>query len=537
MAKSSHTQEMLLQQKLSPRQILLTRLLQIPIDLLEQRIEQEMMENPALVFEGEDDDDGENLNENLEDNQDEDEIESLLSDEKIDDFSEEENERETVKDADAAYEDSDTEYEEVGAEKELNLDDYFNEDYENEDYHNASAGKDEEQVYSWEQQCSSDESFQESLFAQLGMFALSEKDRKTAVFLIGSLDENGYLNRSCEDMRDDLIFNENIDATPEHLEKIVANVVHKLEPAGVGARNLQECLLLQLKRHTNAKDKISALAYRIIDKYFEDFTKKHFTNIRKSLGCSIEQFNQAIAVLLRLNPKPSVNFATAEHPGHIIPDFIVLVNDKTQELELSAQSPDMPKLKIGKTFQRLYNDLKTKTSITAEDRKEALDFVKQKVTSAQWFIDALSQRDKTLYKTMYAIMDWQKEFFLSGEEIKLKPMVLKDIANQIELDISTVSRSVRLKHVLTPYGVYSLKFFFSESIMREDGTEVSSYEIKKIIVDIIAAEKKNSRLNDKALCDILNKKGYRIARRTVAKYREILGISVARLRKYEQFAK
>jgi RNA polymerase sigma-54 factor len=299
----------------------------------------------------------------------------------------------------------------------------------------------------------------------------------------------------------------------------------------VGARNLRECLLLQLKRLENQKNNAAVLAYRIVEKYFADFAKKHFDRIKKSLSCSDEQFEQALAILLKLNPKPGANFSDAGSSNHIVPDFIVSVNDKTQELELMLQSPSFPKLKVGKNFQRLYNDLKTKSSMSEIERKEALDFVKQKVNAAKWFIDALSQRDKTLYKTMDAIIGYQKEFFLSGDEMSLKPMILKDIANQIDMDMSTVSRSIRLKYVLTPYGVYPLKFFFSESMMRDDGEEVSAYEVKNIISETIAAEDKNSPLTDSTLCDVLNEKGYFIARRTVAKYREQLGFPVARLRK------
>ena len=511
MKKLLHSQEMLMQQRLSPRQILLTKLLQIPLDALLQRIEQEIEENPALEF-AEDNDEG-----------DEKEMDNLPAEEKIDEPIEE--------NSNASTEEPDAVSEDLPANDDFDYDDYFNEAYENDDYYNATASKDEEKTDSWEVFQSSSESFQENLFAQLGLFDLSEEDRKIAEFLIGSIDESGYLTRTYIDMANDLLFSANIDTTVDHLKKIVIDVVHKLDPAGVGAKNLQECLLLQVKRLVNKTDNATILACRIIEKYFPDFVKKHFEHIKKSLNCSDEQFEQALAVLLKLNPKPGANFAGTNDDSYIVPDFIVAVNDKTQQLELSLQSPSFPKLKVGKGFLRLYKELKTKTSITAKEKKETLEFMKQKINAAQWFIDALSQRDKTLYKTMRAIIDYQKEFFLSGEEITLKPMILRDIANQIEMDMSTVSRVIRLKYALTPYGVYPLKFFFSESMMRGDGEEVSAYEIKNIIADIIATEDKNNPLTDSALCDMLTEKGYAIARRTVAKYRELTGIPVARLRK------
>ena len=512
MGKLSQTEELQLQlqQKLSPRQILLTKLLQIPVISLEQRIEQEIEENPALEFA--DDEDSS-----------EDEMDNISSDEPlIQDLSEES--------SNFSDEESDAAYEDLYTDTEINFDDYFRDDYESADYRPAAA-KDGEENYYRDAIHSSSESFQESLFSQLGMFELSEENQKIAVFLIGSIDESGYLTRSCEDMKNDLLFSANIDTTVEHLEKIITNIVHKLEPPGVGARNLQECLTIQLKRLADGKNQAITLAYRIMERYFLEFTKKHFKRIKKSLSCSDEQFEQAVSVLLKLNPKPGANFSSTEDSGYIVPDFIVSVNEKTQQLELALQSSSFPELRVGKNYQRLYKELQNKTSITDKDRKEAMDFVKQKVNAAKWFIDALSQRDQTLYKTMDTIIDYQKDFFLSGDEMTLKPMVLKDIANQIDMDISTVSRVVRLKHVLTPYGVYPLKFFFSESMMRDDGEEVSAYEIKNIIMGTIATEDKKEPLTDSALCDILNEMGYYIARRTVAKYREHLGLPVARLRK------
>jgi len=509
MEKLSQTQELQIkiQQKLSPRQILLTRLLQIPTVSLEQRIEQEIEENPALEFA----DDEENTPENeMENNPDD---EPLIEESNIN-----------------ADEEIEVPYEELRENAEINFDDYFSEDYENYDY-TPTVAKDNEESYFREIIHSSGESFQESLFSQLGMFELSEEDIKIATFLVGSIDESGYLTRSCEDMKNDLLFSANINTTVEHLEEIIVNVIHKLEPAGTGARDLRECLLLQLKRFAETKNEAELRATAIVENHFLTFTKKRFDHIKKALSCSEKQFQDAMAVLLKLNPKPGANFSTTDDSTYIIPDFIITINDKTQQLELALQSSNLPELRVGKAYQRLYKELQSNKAITDKDRKDAIDFVKQKVNAAKWFIDALSQREHTLYKTMKAIINYQKEFFLTGDEMVLKPMVLKDIASQIDMDISTVSRVVRLKHALTPYGVYPLKFFFSESMMRDDGEEVSVYEVKKIIIDTIALEGKNGMLTDTALCDKLNEMGYNIARRTVAKYREQLGFSVARLRK------
>jgi len=502
----SQKQELQLQQKLSPRQILLMRLLQIPIASLEQRIEQELEENPALeLTEDEPENDGAANDTNTED----------------DDFSFEE---ETVNNKEEES------YEELN--NDLNIDDYFAEDYAGSDYTPASSNsnKDTEQVNK-DALYTSNESFQESLLAQLGMFDLSEEDVKLAAFLIGNIDESGYMARSEANMVSDILFGLNINTTEEHLSELITDIVQKFDPPGIGARDLQECLSIQLERAVDRDMPDVILAKQIIDDYFSEFTKKHFDKIKKGLSCSDEEFDAAIARLLKLNPKPGSGFSSVGDVNYIVPDFIVSVNEKTQQLELSLQGLSLPELRIGKMYQGLYKELQSKKTISNSERKEAMSFVKQKVNAARWFIEALSQREQTLYKTMSSIMNYQKEFFLTGDEMMLKPMVSKDIAAEIEMDISTVSRVVRLKHVLTPYGVYPLKFFFSESMTKDDGEEVSSHEIKKIISDTVSAEDKNNPLTDLILCNILNEKGYNIARRTVAKYREQLGIPVARLRK------
>jgi RNA polymerase sigma-54 factor len=332
-------------------------------------------------------------------------------------------------------------------------------------------------------------------------------------------------------MANDLLFNMNITTTAEHIDKLITGVIQKLDPPGIGARDLRECLLIQLERMDGEEEDVDVMqAIQIIDKHFVEFTKKHFEKIKRSLSCTDEEFDAAIALLLKLNPKPGLDFSSMEDSNFIVPDFIVTVNDKTQQLELTLQGINMPELRVGKMYQGLYKELQNKKAISDEERRKAMIFVKQKVTAARWFIEALSQREQTLYKTMTAIMNYQKDFFLTGDEMMLRPMVSKDIAAEIGMDLSTVSRVVRLKHVLTPYGVYPLKFFFSESMIK-DGEEVSSHEIKSLVIDIIAGEDKSNPYTDLKICRILNKQGYNIARRTVAKYREQLAIPVARLRK------
>jgi RNA polymerase sigma-54 factor len=508
-------QELQMQQRLSPRQILLMRLLQVPIVSLEQRIEQELEENPALELVEKE---TENDNTTLENNED---------DEYVSDA-------ENTSDENNVQEDADRD-------TDMDMDDYFAEDYGEMNYAPAShnANKDEEYPNKDELYVSH-ESFQESLLAQLGMFNLSEEDIKIAEFLIGNIDDTGYLSRSEENMINDLLFNMNITTSVEHLNKLITEVIHKFDPPGTGARDLRECLLIQLERMDKDEDKEQdeqeneeediLLAIQIIDKYFNEFTKKHFDKIKKILLCTDEQFHGAISILLKLNPKPGMLFSSNEN-NYILPDFIVSINEKTQELELDLQNVDIPELRVGKMYQGLYKELQNKKSISDEERREAMTFVKQKVNAARWFIEALTQREQTLYKTMDAIMKYQKEFFRTGDEMSLKPMVSKDIAAEIGMDISTVSRVVRLKHVLTPYGVYPLKFFFSESLTKDTGEEVSSHEIKKLITDIIRDEDSDFPHTDLMLRKVLNDKGYHIARRTIAKYREQLGIPVARLRK------
>jgi RNA polymerase sigma-54 factor len=505
--------EMLMQQKLSPRQILLMRLLQLPLSSLEQRINQELNENPALET-SEEEFDNEDSFDDMEDDDYFQESEKSVNDEdSLEDFNKELDLNDT---------------------NDLNLDDYFSEDGEQDYISPSSASNKDEEFLNRNEIYASNESFQESLLAQLGMFELSEEDAKIAAFLVGNIDDAGYLTRSEGNMVNDLLFSMNITTDVNHLKQLITEVIHKFEPPGIGARNLRECLLIQLTR-MNQKEKDVVLAQKIIEKYFAEFTKKYFDKIKRNLLCSDKEFESAIACLLKLNPKPGAGFSSIEDTNYIVPDFIITVDDETKELNLSLQGLDMPELRVGKMYQSLYRELKQKKAISHTERKEAMEFVKQRVNAAQWFIDALTQREQTLYKTMEAIMNYQKDFFLTGEEIKLKPMVSKDIATAVGLDISTISRVVRLKHVLTPYGVYPLKFFFSESMSKDDGEEVSSHEIKQIIFDTVKSENKDNPYNDSMLCNILNEKGYNIARRTVAKYREQIGIPVARLRRFPEY--
>jgi len=499
---SGMEQDIFMQQKLSPQQILLMRLLQLPHVSLEQRIRQELDDNPAL-------EQSEDENTIEEDDYFQEMEDTVSEEDSLDDFNKEL---------------------EINDSNDLSLDDYFADEYGDSDYTPPMAVTNgEEDYFDRNELRASDESFQESLLAQLGMFDLSEGDKRITTFLVGNIDDVGYLTRSETNMVNDLLFSMNISTDVNHLKKLITQVIHKFEPAGVGARNLRECLLIQLKRMDNNEREV-VHAKKIVEKYFEAFTKKHFDRIKRSLSCSDKEFEEAVNCLLKLNPKPGAGFSSIEDTSYIIPDFIVIVNDKTQQLEFSLQGLNMPELRVGRMYQSLYKELQQKKSISQTERREAMEFVKQKVNAARWFIDALSQREQTLCKTMEAIMNYQKDFFFTGDEMKLKPMISKDIATAVELDVSTISRVIRLKHVLTPYGVYPLKFFFSESMSKGE-EEVSSHEIKKIIFDTVQAEDKNNPYNDTILCNILNDKGYNIARRTVAKYREQIGMPVARLRR------
>ena len=366
------------------------------------------------------------------------------------------------------------------------------------------------------------ESFQENLVVQLGYRKMDERSRSIAIFIIGSLDDDGYLRRDLESLSYDILLRLNIETDEQEVEKIL-KVIQEFEPAGVGARNLQECLLLQISPKNEAQNR----ARTILEEYFEEFTKKHYAKISSKMGITQEELKEAIDEIIRLNPRPGgqIDDSYDEQAQQIIPDF--LLEEKDGELIMSMPKFSVPELKVN----RRYAELLMNSSPNTKAGKEAASFVKQKLDSAKWFIEAIKQRQNTLQNTMNAIIDFQREYFMDGDETKLKPMVLKNIAEKTGLDISTISRVVNCKYIQTHFGIYPLKYFFSEGLMTEGGEEVSTREIKKILVDSVDAEDKNKPLTDEELVEVLQQKGYKVARRTVAKYREQLNIPIARLRK------
>ncbi len=475
MLKQSLQQRLL--QKLSPQQIQLMKMLQLPTLELEQRIKEEMEENPAL-------DEGEEIEE-----------EKIISQE--DHISHEQRE-------------------------DFNFQDYVNDEtpYYKTQANNFSKDQDEKQT-----PLALGDSFRERLLTQLGLKIKNERQKTIAEQLVGNLDESGYLRRELFNIVDDLAFSQNITTTEKELEKALKEV-QELEPAGVGARDLKECLLIQL----NKKPKTIAIktAEVILEKCFDAFIKKHYNKISKKLDIDSEAIKSAIAEIVKLNPKPGNSLIeTSKSIQHIIPDFIVTENDGELNIELNQRNA--PSLKVSKEYVEMIKGFEA--SQKTERDKEAILFVKQKVDSAKWFIDAIKQRQNTLLITMQAILKFQKMFFLSGDETQLKPMILKDIAEMVDMDISTISRVANSKHVSTPYGTFLLKFFFSESLSTDSGEEVSTREVKTILKEAIEAENKTKPLTDEKLASLLKEKGYLIARRTVAKYREQLHIPVARLRK------
>jgi len=465
-----------LSQKLSPQQIQLMKLIQLPTQEFEEKIQQELEENPALS----------DMNDN----------------------------------ADTEFE----QQEEEVKEEEINIEDFLADD-QIPDYrtqsNNYSADDDDTQI-----PYASGVSFPQYLKSQLATYRLDEQERIIAEFLIGSVDGSGYIRRDLEDIVDDLAFTQNVYTDLETVEKIL-KIVQKLDPAGVGARDLKECLLIQLDRKENTIAIV--LAKRIIEEYFEHFAKKHYKKIMERFDITPEQLKEAIQEIEKLNPKPGAAYASnSKIVAHVVPDFAIRIIDG--ELELTLNGRNAPELYVSRDYSEMfqsYKDTKEKT----KSQKDAVQFIKQKLEGAKWFIEAVKQRQNTLYSTMKAIMDYQKEYFLSGDVQDLKPMILKDIADIINMDISTVSRVASSKYVDTPYGTKLIKEFFSESMTNSDGDEVSTREIKKVLEEIIAAESKKKPLTDDKLAKLLKEKGYPIARRTVAKYREQLGYPVARLRK------
>lgn len=482
-------------QKLSPQQIQLMKLLQIPTAILDERIKEEIEENPAL----------ETADENHEDNTYE-----------KDEFSDESTGEEEFP-TDGGEEDyGNIDISEYVQEGDDDIADYRlrDENYGNEEEQKVRPHRVET-------------SFMDVMLQQLGMLTLTDHERKVAEQIVGSLEDDGYLRRDLEALVDDLAFRQNIFTTVEEAEALLAQI-QNFDPPGVGARDLQECLLLQLKRR-QGNDEAVNLAIKVVEKYFDEFTKKHYDKIQRSLGLSNEDLRSVIGQIIKLNPKPGGNAGDeGKTSSYIIPDFFILNN--TGKLELTLNSRNAPDLRISEGYREMLRDYE-KGSKKDKRQKEAVLFIKQKIDSAKWFIDAIKQRQNTLMSTMTAIMNYQEAFFLSGDETDLRPMILKDIAEVTGLDISTVSRVANSKFVQTEFGTYRLKFFFSESLQTDSGEEVSTREVKKILTDLISEESKKHPYSDEKLTEMLMEKGYNIARRTVAKYREQLNIPVARLRK------
>ncbi|MEC8324221.1 MAG: RNA polymerase factor sigma-54, partial [Bacteroidota bacterium] len=406
----------------------------------------------------------------------------------------------------------------------INVDDYLSDD-EIPDYrlrvNNYSAEEDDKSI-----PYASGSSFTEQLTDQLNTFSLEEENYLIAKFLIGSVDDSGYIRRPLLDLTDDLAFTQTIYTDVETIERAL-KVVQQLDPAGVGARDLQECLLIQLKRKPQSPD--TEMAARIIENAFEKFTKKHYLKLQKKFNINETQLKDAIQEIERLNPKPGSSFTNnLRSVEHVVPDFTIQIVEGVLNLTLNARNA--PELHISKSYNEMLLGYKASKE-KSKTQKEAVQFIKQKLDAAKWFIDAIRQRQQTLYLTMSAIMQYQKAYFLSGDEEQLRPMILKDIADEIEMDISTVSRVANSKYVNTPYGTKLIKEFFSESMTNDQGEEVSTREIKSILKTVIVEEDKKKPLTDEKLTKILKEKGYPIARRTVAKYREQLDFPVARLRK------
>lgn len=483
MIKQQLSQKLL--QKLSPQQIQLMKLLQVPTVALEQRIKEELESNPAL-------------------------------DEGADREAEDENEDD--------YSDA---YDEIGeAEKEFDFSDYMDDD-ETPSYktysNNYSADDDEKSI-----PLSGGATFHSLLEKQLGLRNLSDEQHEKALHLIGNIDESGYLRRELSAIVDDLAFTQNIQTSEEELEALL-KIIQDFEPAGVGARSLKECLLIQLEKKGHF-DEALANARAIIQQFFDAFSKKHYERIMKRMDISQDELKEAIEEITVLNPKPGNSMAqSSQHLEHVVPDFMLSINDDKLDVTLNARNA--PELKVSPKYMDMFKEYNRNKKGATKQQKDALLFVKQKLDSAKWFIDAIRQRQQTLLMTMNAIVDYQREYFLTGDETQLRPMILKDIADRVGLDISTISRVANSKYIQTPYGTFLLKSFFSESLSTESGEEVSTREVKKILSDEIENEDKRKPLTDEKLAKLLKEKGYNIARRTVAKYREQLNIPVARLRK------
>jgi RNA polymerase sigma-54 factor len=472
-------------QKLSPQQIQMIKLLEVPTIQIEQRIKKELEENPALE-EGPDEED-------------------VVSDELDDE----------------EFEDKDIDQEE------FTLDDYLDDD-DIPEYRLQASNYSRDDEKRSEIPFSGGSTFHEHLTAQLGLRELTDNQKILGEYIIGNIDEDGYLRRELVNIVDDLAFLQNITTTEEDLKEVLT-VIQDLDPPGVGARSIKECLLLQIEKKDLSLPSIS-LTHKILKDHFEEFTKRHYEKIITRLNIKESQLKDAIDEVLKLNPRPGGAYSDpfSKAAPQIIPDFILEVNESGFDLHLNSWN--LPELRLNKAYTdmiRTYNRSKDQK----KEMKNAVLFVKQKIDSAKWFIDAIRQRQNTLLLTMNAILKYQEEYFVEGDETRLKPMILKDVAEMTGLDISTVSRVANSKYIQTHFGIFPLKYFFSEGLQTDYGEEVSTREIKKILKECIDNEEKRKPLTDERLTEILQEKGYLIARRTVAKYREQLNIPVARLRK------
>ena len=472
-----------LQQKLSPAQIQVIKMLEVPTLELEERIRQELEENPALEEGAETDSDTENE----------------------DDFS----------------------LEDGGNNDDIDLDEYMADD-DIPDYKLKTNNTSKDDKYD-EIPFSVGMTFHEFLIDQVGLLQLSEKDRLLTEYVIGNIDDEGYLRRTAEAMVDDIVFQAGVQTADDEMYRIIS-LVRQFDPAGVGATNLQDCLTLQLER----KDQTQSvkLALRLITEYFEEFSKKHYDKIQRGLNMDDAMLKKVMNEIIHLNPKPGSAWSgniLEKSMVTIVPDFI-LENDEGQ-LSVSLNNSNVPELRVNSTYNEMFQDYAGNKQNQSREMKDAVMFVKQKIDSARWFIDAIKQRHQTLLTTMMAIVDFQHEFFIEGDDTYLKPMILKDIADRTGYDISTISRVSNSKYIQTEFGIFPVKYFFSESMTNDSGEEVSTREIKQILLECIENEDKRKPWNDDALAEVLKTKGYLIARRTVAKYREQLNIPVARMRK------
>ncbi|MFC4210300.1 RNA polymerase factor sigma-54 [Pedobacter lithocola] len=485
-----HLQQKLLQ-KLSPQQIQFIKLLQVPTVALDTRVKEELEENPAL------------------------EDPSLMT------ADEPKGEYDDLNDGPDDYDKSS---DDNNSTDEFNVDDYLQDDNTNDYSTNYNNGDDDEEKK--ETPIAIESTFFESLQEQLDLIPLSDQDFIIGKQIIGSLDDDGYLRRPLSSMIDDLAFSQNVMVEEEDVLEML-RLIQSFDPPGIGARDLKECLLIQLKRK-DAGNPIIVKAMNVVENYLDEFTRKHYDKLEKSLALDNEELKEVVNEILRLNPKPGDANQVTTKQMQIIPDFHISNNDGI--LILTLNSKNAPELKVSRSYQEMFEHY-DKASSKDKKLKEAVQFVKQKLDSARWFIDAIKQRQQTLLKTMNAIMHYQYEYFLTADERKMRPMILKDIADKIDMDISTVSRVANSKYVQTEFGTFLLKSFFSEAIQTENGEEVSNKEVKKILEDCIGNEDKRKPLADEKLTDILKERGYNIARRTVAKYREQMNIPVARLRK------